>query len=207
MVAILAQVLFSFSGRGGGSAMARVLFPLRAQIGTLSSGARLSFLLHLFLEIECGFLDNLGPFVCLQLDMAGSKDVIDRVLLKERHKQAGTLALSFPWEQGIFKEILGNTAGLPALPVVEVPLDLPSSSAATLDDFVQVARAAAVTEATNVAHYRLAVERATWRACSKLSVGEQITLVCQKFDLILAHDYNCSVVGRTIKGMSSTAQG
>ena len=101
MVAILAQVLFSFSGRGGGSAMARVLFPLRAQIGTLSSGARLSFLLHLFLEIECGFLDNLGPFVCLQLDMAGSKDVIDRVLLEERHKQAGTLALSFPWEQGI----------------------------------------------------------------------------------------------------------
>eukprot|EP00439_Symbiodinium_sp_Y106_P043329 s8139_g5.t1 len=138
--------------------------------------------------------------------MAGSKDVIDRVLLEERHKQAGTLALSFPWEQGIFKEILGNTAGLPALPVVEVPLDLPSSSAATLDDFVQVARAAAVTEATNVNHYRLAVERATWRACSKLSVGEQVTLVCQKFDLILAHDYDCSVVGRTIKGMSSTAR-
>ena len=107
--------------------------------------------------------------------MSGSKDVIDRVLLEERHKQAGTLALSFPWEQGIFKEILGNTAGLPALPVVEVPLDLPSSSAATLDDFVQVARAAATTEASNANHYRLAVERATWRACSKLSVGEQVS--------------------------------
>ena len=116
----------------------------------------------------------------------------------------------FPFRGSKGSEILGNAAGLPALPVVEVPLDLPSSSAATLDtldDFVQVARSAAVTEATNVAHYRLAVERATWRACSKLSVGEQVTLVCQKFDLILAHDYNCSVVGRTIKGMSSTAQG
>ena len=138
--------------------------------------------------------------------MSGNKDVIDRVLLEERHKQAGTLALSFPWEQGIFKEILGNTAGLPTLPVVEVPLDLPSSSAATLDDFVQVARAAATTEASIANHYRLAVERATWRARSKLSVGEQVTLVCQKFDLILAHDYGRSVVGRTIKELSSTAR-
>ena len=132
--------------------------------------------------------------------------MIDRVLLEERHKQAGTLALSFPWEQGIFKEILGNTAGLPTLPVVEVPLGLPSSSAATLDDFVQVARAAATTEASIANHYRLAVERATWRARSKLSVGEQVTLVCQKFDLILAHDYGRSVVGRTIKELSSTAR-
>eukprot|EP00439_Symbiodinium_sp_Y106_P007267 s12709_g1.t1 len=112
--------------------------------------------------------------------MSGNKDVIDRVLLEERHKQAGTLALSFPWEQGIFKEILGSTAGLPTLPVVEVPLNLPSSSSATLDDFVQVARAAATTEASIANHYRLAVERATWRARSKLSVGEQVTLVCQK---------------------------
>ena len=132
--------------------------------------------------------------------------MIDRVLLEERHKQAGTLALSFPWEQGIFKEILGSTAGLPTLPVVEVPLNLPSSSSATLDDFVQVARAAATTEASIANHYRLAVERATWRARSKLSVGEQVTLVCQKFDLILAHDYGRSVVGRTIKELSSTAR-
>ena len=133
--------------------------------------------------------------------MISSKDAIDRVLLEERHKQAGTLALSFPWEQGVFKEILGSASGQVSLPTVDIPLDLPSSSVATLDDFVQVARSASSDVVVVVAHYRTIVERATWRVRSKMDVNEQLVLVCQKFDLILAHDYNHSLVGRTIRDL------
>ena len=130
------------------------------------------------------------------------KDLLDRAVLEERHKQAGAAGLRFPWEHGIYKEILGGSKDSATVPSVEVPLDLPMSSAATFDDAVQTAKSA-VTEVSLTAFYRSVVEKETWRVRSKLSVNVQITLVCQKFDLVLAHDYNSSVVGRTVRDLDT----
>ena len=130
------------------------------------------------------------------------KDLLDRAVLEERHRQAGAASLSFPWEHGVYKEILGGGKDSATVPSVEVPLDLPMSSAATFDDAVQTAKFAVV-EVSLTAFYRAVVEKETWRVRSKLGVDEQITLVCQKFDLVLAHDYNASVVGRTVKDLDS----
>ena len=130
------------------------------------------------------------------------KDLLDRAVLEERHKQAGAAGLSFPWEHGIYKEILGGSKDSATVPSVEVPLDLPMSSAATFDDAVQTAKSAVI-EVSFTAFYRSVVEKETWRVRSKLSVNEQVALVCQKFDLVLAHDYNSSVVGRTVRDLDT----
>ena len=113
-------------------------------------------------------------------------------------------ALAMPWEQGVFSQIFGDaTTG--TIPIVDRPSDvritmqetaeLPSQEEAAKSSIVRFCSSS--TEFTFLRHAVPFLARKV-----KLSNEDLFELHVQRFELVLAHSYEASILGRSFRGAS-----
>ena len=121
--------------------------------------------------------------------------LVDEVLLENKGCVNECPELKLPWETGVMAEIFSEK---PIDVFPRVPASAPATLHSEAQDLDQV-RLEVTRPAENAVYAGVAVSGLGKRRA--LSEHAEFDVLCQRFELILSHEYDASALGRRIKGL------